>query len=180
MACGFNLHFWQLWKRDGRGGFLPFVVRKRWKGSQFFRNLVLQGVCVYFQPFFVVLSLLQVLLCLPQRLCTYVPSHPLEQVGASMTDLKSWCRTEFCFPRGTCASSCVTEVLGLLWNNRWFPILNGSSPKCPYKFRIERVSFYSCVCFFPMTVGKGKFLTSGLSDILLFWRTFFASLRLCL
>lgn len=31
-----------------------------------------------------------------------------------------------------------------------------------------------------MTVGKGKILTSGLSDVLLFWRTFFASLRLCL
>lgn len=43
---------------------------------------------MYFLLFCVILSLSKVLLCLSQHLCTYVPSHPLEQVGARMTDLK--------------------------------------------------------------------------------------------
>lgn len=69
------------------GGFLPFVLKKMVK-----RLIALEGfgfvgfLCVF--PSILCCSLLPVLLCLSQHLCTCVPSHPLEQVGASMTDLK--------------------------------------------------------------------------------------------
>lgn len=51
----------------------------------FWAFLFIGGFCV-FLPICVTLS--EVALCLSQCLCTYVPSHPPGQVGASTTDLK--------------------------------------------------------------------------------------------
>lgn len=163
--------------RGMRGRLSAFCCKKKkkWKGSQFSRIWGFVGFFVYFLLFCVFLSLTSSpsLITMFVYMCAFSPSW----ASGSQQDWSqdgTWYKTESCFLRGSCASWCVTAVLGLIWNSRWFPILNGSSLKWPYKFRIECVSFYSC--FFPMTVGKGKSVTSALSDVLLFWRTFFASL----
>lgn len=131
MKCGFGLHLWLLWKSDR--GFLPLTLKKMVKRPTVFWALVFVGFLCTFLPGYFILSFSQTLLCLSQRLCMYVPSHPLEQVGARTAGPKtarSWCVTGSCFPRGSRASRCVTEVLQLSYQ-RWFPTVNGSSAKWP-------------------------------------------------
>lgn len=80
MKCGFGLHLWLLWKSDR--GFLPLTLKKMVKRPTVFWALVFVGFLCTFLPGCFILSFSQALLCLSQHLCMYVPSHPLEQVGA--------------------------------------------------------------------------------------------------
>lgn len=124
MKCGFGLHLWLLWKSDR--GFLPLTLKKMVKRPTVFWALVFVGFLCTFLPGYFILSFSQTLLCLSQRLCVYVPSHPLEQVGASTAGPKtarSWCVTvllptgEPCQPM--CHRSATAQLPEVIPNSKW-------------------------------------------------------------
>lgn len=73
-------------------GLSALTLKKMVKRPTVFWAFVLVGFLCTFLPGYCILSFSQALLCLSQHLCMYVPSHPLEQVGASMAGPK----TEHC------------------------------------------------------------------------------------
>ena len=72
----------------GTGGFLPFAVKKKVKRLTVFWAFGFVGVLCVFPAILCYSHSLWSIVLLITALCTYVPSHLLEQVGGSMTDLK--------------------------------------------------------------------------------------------
>lgn len=142
-GCEFGLHFGYFGR--GAGGFSAFCCKDECEKAHRFLGFCFCRGSVYVSSCLALFSLSNIALLIRAFVYTCLFIIVLSKRDPAWLILR-WSavmvRNKVPLPVGWLRHSrCVTEVLGLNWNNRWFPIVNRSSLKWPYKLRKDGISF---------------------------------------